>query len=534
MLELNTAVKPWLIQRLFKQESVERVVYLDPDIRLYAPMTEMQRLLDDGALMTLTPHLLAELDDDHRPDDADILRAGCYNLGFLAVSRHRELPSFLSWWQNKLTYDCRVDLEEGLFVDQKWMDLVPGLFSDVAILRHAGYNVAYWNLNHRSVHIHADRPRVGNVPLVFFHFSGLDPLAPAALSKHQDRFRLKDLRDCGVLVKDYCQEVIDNGWKACKSWPYAFGALTNGVPIAASMRRYYRSHPETARSVGGDPFSHHHDYLNHSIDDGQQPLITRLMQFVWEGRKDLRDAFPDIQFAWRQEFVQYFVEFGAQQEGIPEAFVAPVRESLNAWRALKRPLDASCGNSWVFSARLRDDVDHPVGRLIWSTAKVILTVASVPRSPERIRQYYRWLRPMKLLLPSEIRGQLKRNLLRWISQSEPERPALNLATLIRSLAHWFRRLLPLGRAATPAKQTEPKAVALGSFDRHATAAPRAQRSAKAERAASGAGVNIVGYLQAPSGVGQSARLCLQSAAAAGLPFTKHDLEYSASRLRDAL
>ena len=34
--------------------------------------------------------------------------------------------------------DCVVDLNRGLFVDQKWMDLVPGLFDGVYVQRHEG------------------------------------------------------------------------------------------------------------------------------------------------------------------------------------------------------------------------------------------------------------------------------------------------------------------------------------------------------------------------------------------------------------
>ena len=49
ILELNTAVKPWFLQWLFQRTAAERVVYLDPDIRVYSPLTEVEQLLGDGA-----------------------------------------------------------------------------------------------------------------------------------------------------------------------------------------------------------------------------------------------------------------------------------------------------------------------------------------------------------------------------------------------------------------------------------------------------------------------------------------------------
>ena len=61
ILELSTAVKPWLLNWLVQVKGFDRVVYLDPDIFAYAPLREVEAALDRGALMVLTPHLLGEL-----------------------------------------------------------------------------------------------------------------------------------------------------------------------------------------------------------------------------------------------------------------------------------------------------------------------------------------------------------------------------------------------------------------------------------------------------------------------------------------
>ena len=103
---------------------------------------------------------------------------------------------------------CVVRVEEGLFVDQKWIDLVPGFYPDVGIIHHPGYNVAYWNLHCR--HVDMDRMvegdddiRVNGEPLAFFHFSGLQPELPEVVSRHQDRFTLDDLGDLRRLFERY-------------------------------------------------------------------------------------------------------------------------------------------------------------------------------------------------------------------------------------------------------------------------------------------------------------------------------------------
>ena len=62
ILELNTAIKPYIISRLFKQ-GYEKVIYFDPDIRIYRSLDEMLALLDEHQML-LTPHLTGKLDYD--------------------------------------------------------------------------------------------------------------------------------------------------------------------------------------------------------------------------------------------------------------------------------------------------------------------------------------------------------------------------------------------------------------------------------------------------------------------------------------
>ena len=108
----------------------------------------------------LTPHLTERLDDGRQPTELAILQSGSYNLGFIALRRTEETRRFVEWWQRKLVRDCVVDIPRGLFTDQKWIDLVPGMYESVSIVRDPGWNVAYWNLNHRAVARDGRRVRV--------------------------------------------------------------------------------------------------------------------------------------------------------------------------------------------------------------------------------------------------------------------------------------------------------------------------------------------------------------------------------------
>src|SRR5262245_39981226 len=137
--ELCTAVKARLLEYLLREKSVARLMYLDPDILVTAPLDQLFEKLGEFDLV-LTPHLDTDYPDDgFIPDDGHILRAGQFNLGFIAVNSSENALNFLNWWKPKLSENCAVDLLRGYFVDQKFIDFVPIFFENFWIERDTGY-----------------------------------------------------------------------------------------------------------------------------------------------------------------------------------------------------------------------------------------------------------------------------------------------------------------------------------------------------------------------------------------------------------
>lgn len=329
ILELNTAVKPWMFEWLFSR-GYSRVVYLDPDIVVYGQMAEVEKAFDSGALMVLTPHLTAPLDDGKKPSDLDILIAGSYNLGFLALARRPELDSMLRWWKGHLERECVVDFSRGLFVDQKWMDMAPGLFGSAAILRHPGYNVAYWNLLHRELRRTAGAFTVNGEPLVFFHFSGLNIKRPGPFSKHQNRFTLDTIGDARFLVDGYLSALNEADAETCRLWPYAFARFDEGTPIPDFVRRIYRENPSLETEAGTNPFASWAWLSRRAQRDasGGDPPVTILMEHTWLSRPDVKAVFPEPFGRDRRPFASWFANSGPLEHGLPEIFVLPLLQRL--------------------------------------------------------------------------------------------------------------------------------------------------------------------------------------------------------------
>jgi hypothetical protein len=206
--ELCFALKPLLLCKML-DSGCESAIYLDADIFVYRGLAPVFEAFA-GNSIALTPHITGSLpDDDRLPRDITILRAGAFNLGFIGVRNTPDARRFLDWWAARASRYGYVDPLRGWGGDQKWCDMVPGLFDDVAILKNPGYNVAYWNLPSRPLSRVDGKWFAGGEPLAFFHFSGFDPKHPGVLSKFQDRIDPSDDPLLSQLLADYAAKMRD-------------------------------------------------------------------------------------------------------------------------------------------------------------------------------------------------------------------------------------------------------------------------------------------------------------------------------------
>ena len=255
IMEFNTALKPFMVLHLLETLGFQAVLYFDPDIELFAPLSGVLGHLWAGASFVLTPHLCSPSEDRREPNDLTILRAGAYNLGFLGVSRTVRAAEVVRWWARRLRFQCINAQAEGLFVDQKFMDLVPGFAPDAVVSRDTTLNVAYWNLAQRRLDLMkegaGDGWTVDGAPLTFFHFSGFNPRNPARLSRHDPRFVGELPPPLGLLTARYAGQLFAQGYEALSPVPYAYGRFASGSTISPQARRAFRAldHWE------GDPFA---------------------------------------------------------------------------------------------------------------------------------------------------------------------------------------------------------------------------------------------------------------------------------------
>ncbi|QAY66847.1 hypothetical protein [Paenibacillus protaetiae] len=240
-MSLNT-IKAQLLQHLIHtDEQADILVFADCYTQFFGPLPEVMELLESRPIV-LIPHLV----DVHATDDYErelmLLNDGTFFAGFIALKRTDESKHFLDWWSDKLNRDIR-DPYASDFFDQKWLNFA-NVFFNAAILKHPGYQLAFWNFHEPSRRItHADDQSVQLAanPLRLVNFGNennqMDYYLKLLPGKQHEAFlRLRDRYAANVKKQDL------HGYLKHVEWSY--DRYTNKEKIALDIRLNFRSLPD--------------------------------------------------------------------------------------------------------------------------------------------------------------------------------------------------------------------------------------------------------------------------------------------------
>lgn len=265
VIEFSTNVKPHCLSLFLN--TYQKVLYLDPDTFVFDTLAPVYDELDHHSIV-MTPASMTPVLDGHRPDDVEFLRVGVFNLGFIGVSACEEARHFVRWWSDRCLSDGFHETQSGVFVDQKWINLVPCYFEHSKIIRDPGVNMAPWNLHERRLSWEDGRYLVNaSSPLRLFHFSSFDPHRPLIIAKRQTRFAEGERADLNSLLNDYAAALLAAGFDELTQHEYSFDYFPSGEYISPTLRRLY-ANPAYKFPMDEDP---------------AQPS-SALMQFARENR----------------------------------------------------------------------------------------------------------------------------------------------------------------------------------------------------------------------------------------------------------
>ncbi len=259
--ELCCALKPFAMFFLLKM-GFQHLIYLDSDIALHSKPIS---LLESLALhpIVLTPHAAYPHDEVL---ERFYLNSGVFNAGAVACRNCDTGYSFLSWWAERLRNGCCDEIASGLFVDQKWLDLVPCMFPETRILRNPGFNAGHWTLKANKMKGGLGSVSIGDSALEAFHYSYFTTPEACDLFYAECNCDDETYKVLKELVIDYSNQLKSANSQRFSSQPYLFSKLPSGEKIKRSWQYAYR----TSKSL--------QDLFPHPFDPSKSKLLVEELE----------------------------------------------------------------------------------------------------------------------------------------------------------------------------------------------------------------------------------------------------------------
>lgn len=187
---------------LLTHRQCERVIYIDADCCFFRPPEELIVLANEYGVL-LTPHWRPLSPQGSTKNFRLNFLDGLFNGGCIVAS-HEGVPA-LTWWAEACLSACRKDYENGLYDDQRYLDLMVVYFPNTGICRNPGYNLADWNVHLREGD-EGTRKVPDEYPVAMVHFTTntvrrIERGGDMVLAPYLEKYKTF-LRQCAAPAKD--------------------------------------------------------------------------------------------------------------------------------------------------------------------------------------------------------------------------------------------------------------------------------------------------------------------------------------------
>jgi glycosyltransferase involved in cell wall biosynthesis len=149
------------------------VTYVDSDLMFYSSILPLYEEMA-GASVGLIGHRYHWWKRNN-------LKFGYFNVCWTCFRCDDTGRSAAKWWRDRCIEWCHDYVDGDRFADQKYLDHMYNKFPNVVEIKHAGANVAPWNVGRHKISVSSDGAFHvdGKWPLIFFHFQGFREVEPS-------------------------------------------------------------------------------------------------------------------------------------------------------------------------------------------------------------------------------------------------------------------------------------------------------------------------------------------------------------------
>jgi hypothetical protein len=179
-------------------EELDHIIYCDSDMFFFADPQPLHEEWGSYSVFLCTQRGTDELERWH----------GHYQAGFIGFKRDEQGIRALQWWNKKCIEKCADHYDES-WGDQKYLEYIPLLFTNIKIIDHIGIDAAPWNLimnNQYAVSGTENDVFLDDSRLIAFHFGSL-----LILNEHQfELWKLEPLPFMGTVIRHIYTPYLEN------------------------------------------------------------------------------------------------------------------------------------------------------------------------------------------------------------------------------------------------------------------------------------------------------------------------------------
>ncbi len=163
----------YCIRYLMKRYNLSDLTYIDSDLYFYSsPERALNSFLDSNCDAAIISHRFS-----NHPEN--IYTAETYGKYCVEFNTFKNTPNgmvILNWWINKCIECCTETAKDGLFGDQKYLDMFKELFEGVYVYDDFGMGIAPWNIDEYVQKGDLIKNKLTHEcgKLVFYHYHSLD------------------------------------------------------------------------------------------------------------------------------------------------------------------------------------------------------------------------------------------------------------------------------------------------------------------------------------------------------------------------
>ena len=337
--ELRAALSRPLVVRRLLEDGAERVLVLPPDAEVLGPLAALDAALDAHSAV-LVPRVLGALPaDGERPDARDLLDAGEIDDEVVGVNADETGRALVDWWADRAreaASDAAVlaDAPEeasGSRLVASPLGAALRAFPGVHRLEDPAIDVSYWNLH--------ERPLAG---ARLMRWQGFRADRPWWLSDRGSRTLVLDDPELSDRAGLRAAALREAGWI-----PEAEGAgtgreLPNGLVWEKRLRQLHAQALDAGEDfgdlyspAGAQAFA---AWLTEPAPEGAAAGVNRYAFHVWRERRDVREAFRDLDTADGHAFVNWLWQHGRVELGLEETLLPMLPAELAAQGRLAPPV----------------------------------------------------------------------------------------------------------------------------------------------------------------------------------------------------